>query len=289
MTLGLVSQFNGCNHSRTENIDKTAGVVSITDRWLMCRDIAFESYDASISSETTGPFVSVNINGTIAGVSTKPAGAVRYGGQTSSSTANKVENALAKWNLVSGSGTYDMSSHIFKRANALVAPHLNPQPLSVSLSRNDFTGELSYAITYDNRPLNIVTEAMSETISINDTYPGDLYAMIPVIGRVTGPVLQYIGGRTEYQRNVSLELIFDYTDIDYSVTSTNDAKRTSLLLSKPSVQEPARTQIANLLKSVSPLKEPGIRKCFLQAPQESWSPRDGRYSLNVSWVYELDQ
>ena len=289
LTLGLISDFNGCNHSRTESIDKTNGVVSVTDTWFMCKDIAFESYDASISSESAGPFVSVNINGTIAGVTSMPADAIRFGGQASSSVASKIENALAKWNNVSGSGTYDFNSAIYKRANALIAPQLNPQPLSISLSRNDFAGELSYAVSYDNRPLNVVTEATSENIQINDTYPGDLYAVIPVIGRVAGPVLQYIGGRTEYRRDVSLELIFDYTDIDYATSGDIGALRKSLMLSKPSLQEPARTQINNFLQSVSPLGEPGIRKCFLNPPTENWTPKEGRYNINLSWVYELDK
>ena len=124
---------------------------------------------------------------------------------------------------------------------------------------------------------------MSESINVNDTYPGDVFAVIPVIGRATGPVLQYIGGRTEYKRDVNIEMVVDYTDIGY------DNNRESFMLTKPSINEPIRTQLNTLINDLSPATEPGIRKYFLNPPAESWSPKEGRYTLSLNWVYELDR
>ena len=111
-------------------------------------------------------------------------------------------------------------------------------------------------------------------------------------------MLQYIGGRTEYKRSISIDLTFDHTDIDRYVPNTSSGAnkaqelintRASLLMSKPTLVEPVRTQINNLVRSLSPLNEPNIRKCFVDAPNESWEPRTGRYSLNLSWTYELGE
>ena len=52
---------------------------------------------------------------------------------------------------------------------------------------------------------------------------------------------------------------------------------------------PTASQIADVLRAVSPQFEPGVRKCFISAPSESWSPKEGTYSFNVSWTYELDK
>jgi len=165
----------------------------------------------------------------------------------------------------------------------MVAVALNSQPLSVSLGTNEYTGDLTYSLAFNNRPTNIISGVISESLQISDTYPGDVFAVVPVLGRATGPILQYIGGRTEYKRDVSLNLTMDYTKIPYG------SGRDPLMLKKPSVVEPTATQIADLLKEVSPNSEPGVRKCFVSAPSESWSPKEGTYSFNISFTYELDR
>lgn len=75
----------------------------------------------------------------------------------------------------------------------------------------------------------------------------------------------------------------DYTKIPYG------SERDTLLLKKPSVVEPTATQIADLLKELSPQGEPGIRKYFISPPSESWNPKEGTYSFNISFTYELDR
>ena len=58
---------------------------------------------------------------------------------------------------------------------------------------------------------------------------------------------------------------------------------------KPSVNEPTATELANLLESLSPANEPGVRKYFINAPSETWEPKAGSYSFNISFTYELDK
>ena len=297
VVVNLSTAYGGYNHSRTENINKTDGTVSITDRYVILQTTAFENYDVSIESSNSDPFTTFNINGSIKGVTEHSALSSFYGGTSNETTKkNPDQNAVIKYKKVSNDGKFDINSFVFKRVAAITNLALNPQPLSISVSRNAFTGEITYAVSYNNRPLNIISEALNEQISVQDTYPGDLYSIIPVIGRPTGPVLQYIGGRTEYRRSININLQFDYTDIDRytpaKLTPENKAQelintRTSLLMSKPTLVEPIRSQINNLVRSLSPLNEPNIRKCFVDAPNESWEPRTGSYSLSISWVYEL--
>ena len=167
--------------------------------------------------------------------------------------------------------------------NAACEQVLNAQPATLSLATNEYTGEITYSISFDNRPNNIFTGVMSEGISVTDTNPGDVYAMIPVLGRDTGPVLQYMDMRTEYRRDISIDIQLDYTDIGYG------KNRQNLLMTKPSLNDPIKSELDAVIKELSPANEPGVRKYFLDAPNESWSPRDGRYSLNLSWTYELDK
>lgn len=278
-TSQIPSTYNWYNHSRSESFDKGNGSYSITDTWLLASgDYAVETYNLSINSTTDDSYISVSIDGTIKGLS--PSESQSYPNQLE---VSPFDSAQAKYNQLSNNGQFGLASIIYKRANNSVAQYLNTQPKSIALGLNETAGEITYNLQFDNRPTNYFSGILSENITVNDTYPGDVFAIIPVIGRATGPVLQYIGGRTEYRRDVSIEVRLDYTDIGYN----ND--RHSFMLTKPSLNEPFRTQLNDLIYGLSPASEVGVRKYFLNAPSESWSPKDGAYSLNLSWVYELDR
>ena len=277
--------YEGYNHVRTENIDKAAGSYSISDTWLVASgNSALENYSVSIQNSTDNAFVQVSIDGSIKGNSTAPASG--YGGPqaavTSFAANTPYSKARTKYLSLSNNGQFGVGCDIYKRANNLTGQVLNSQPASITIGSNEFTGEITYNLSFDNRPANVFTGVLSETISVNDTYPGDLYAAIPILGRTTGPVLQYIGGRTEYRRDVSIEIILDHTDVGYGDT------RADLLLRKPSINEPIRAELKSLIQQVSPANETGIRKYFLAPPTENWNPKTGQYSLNLSWTYELD-
>jgi hypothetical protein len=152
--------------------------------------------------------------------------------------------------------------------------------LSISVSFNEQKGDIGYTVSYDNRPTNIISGVLTEDISINDTHPGDVFASIPIIGRKEGPILQYVGTRTEYSRDVSINLLLDYTDVAYG------SKKLSLIKQKPSLVCPVRGQIINLLRELSPSGEVGVRKWYVNPIQENWNPKTGTYSIQANWTYE---
>ena len=277
-TINLVDSFGGFSHVRNESIGQSAGTYAVTETWLLASGTAYENYSSSVSSDTSSAFVSVNVDGTIKGLSQ-----ISPSGHGSEDKPSAFDNAMSKYIAVSNSGQFGLISDIYKRANNLVAVELNSQPLSMSVGTNEYLGEITYSTQFNNRPTNIISGVLTESISVNDTYPGDVFAVIPVLGRKTGPVLQYIGGRTEYRRDLSINLLMDYTKIPYG------SGRNTLLLKKPSVIEPSATQIGNLIKELSPQGEPGIRKYFVSPPSESWEPKTGSYSFNLTWTYELDK
>ena len=295
-TLNLIEEYRGFNHVRSENLSESAGSYSVSENWLIAQGSAYENFNLSISSSTDNPFVNVSIDGNIKGLSEySPSGfggddlskayghPVNGGRDPNTAPSGAYDNALGKYHEISNSGQFGLTSNVYKRANNSVAVQLNSQPKSVSLGTNQYTGEVTYNLQFDNRPTNIISGVLSETISVNDTYPGDIFAVIPVLGRRTGPILQYIGGRTEYKRDISISLVMDYTSVPYG------SGRNPLLLKKPSVVEPTATQIGSLIKELSPAGEPGIRKYFVSPPSESWNPKEGSYSFNLSWTYEMDR
>lgn len=275
----------GYNHSRTENLDITQGTYNVSDSWILSSGNSTENYSLSLSVNEEDPTHKVSIDGTIKGLTSIPGSGSIFGGNSPPSSLNTpYENAVNKYRQITNNGQFGMSAHTFKRAqNAAGNIQLNHVPLSVSLSTNEFTGEINYTIEYDDRPINTISGVSFEAVSVTDTYPGDLFAVIPVIGRSTGPVLQYIGGRTEYQRSLSLELVLDKAQNPPNVNERLN------LLQKPSLREPTRTGIISAVNAYSPAREIGIRKYFVSPPQETWDPKSGRYTLNINWTYELNR
>lgn len=281
--LNLATQdYAGYNHSRTENLDITQGTYSVADTWILSSGNSTENYSLSLSTSEGDPTHKVSIEGTIRGLTSIPGSGVIFGGNMPMGNENtSYENAINKYRQITNFGRFGLAAHTYKRAqNAAGGILLNHVPLSVALSSNEFTGEINYTIEYDDRPLNLVNGVLSENVSITDTYPGDVFATIPVIGRPTGPVLQYIGGRTEYQRSLSVELV---------VPKIQSSNQRAAVLRKPSLVEPTRSGIIAIINSYSPGLEPTIRKYFVAPPVETWDPKSGRYTLNINWTYELSK
>jgi hypothetical protein len=288
--------WGGYNHLRTESIDVTAGTFTLNDTWLLSSGSSYEDYRMSLSKGSDNALHKIGIDGTIKGLSSQSAGGKLYGGSNTTTPINlgggnvntQYQNALNKWHQVSNTGQYGPNCHLFKRASSIFHQGLNHVPLSVTLGTNEFTGEITYNIEYDTRPSNIVAGTLSENINYSDTYPGDVFAIIPVIGRQTGPVLQYIGGRTEYQRNLSIDLVMDKYYASGNGT-LKDRIRQFSVLSKPSLNEPFKSQINSIIHAYSPINEAGIRKYFVSPPTESWDANSGRYSLQINWTYEVNR
>lgn len=293
--LNLATHYNGFNHSRNEEVNIDDGSYSVTETWLVASGSDFENYSMSITSDNQNPFVNVSIQGKIKGLSTIVPSSIYFGGQYEDhkliEDENKKDqrflispymNALDKWYKISKSGVFGYTSDLYRRVNSTVAVELNSQPLEISLGMNEYAGEIDYSMSFDNRPTNIISGTLFENISVNETYPGDVYSVIPVIGRKTGPILQYNGSRTAYTRDLSVELTMDSYKIPY------DTGR-KMLIRRPSSIEPTASQIEKLIHELSPDKEPGVRKYFHDPPQESWNPKTGQYSFNIRWTYELDK
>jgi hypothetical protein len=281
--LNLPSFYKGYNHVRTFNIDKSAGSCSVSETWLLVSGQShLENYTVSISTSVDNPFTSVKIDGNIKGLSDIHAsGYMPSNFDEPPSTDNTpYKKAIDQYFKISNNGKFGTGSILYQRANNSSLQVLNSQPLSISLGSNEITGEITYSLEFNDRPSNYFTGVLGENISVNDTYPGDVFAVIPVIGRKTGPILQYIQGRTEYKRNVNIELLLDYTELPYS------SDRDFLVLNKPSLNEPIRTELQSLIKELSPKYEPYVSGYFLNPPTETWSPKDGRYTLSLSWDYK---
>jgi hypothetical protein len=289
--------YIGFNHIRSENIDKTAGTYSLSDSWILApsgQELALENYEISTSKSQDSAIQSVSINGVVKGLSLNNA--------DDFINQSKYDNALNKFKKISNNLDFGINSSIFKRAKKMILPEhtrstnpfLNPIPNSTNITHDTFNGEIKYDLSYDTRPLNFLDGLAKEDITITDTYPGDVYSIIPVINSFIGPLFQYTGGRTEYKRNLNIDITVFRSNIHYNRGSPAGLVPPSLIkesyiYSKPSMSPKFANKLKEIVVQCSPSGEPNIRKYFVDPISETWDARTGEYSLQISWIYEIDR
>ena len=253
--------------------------------------------EANISKGEEGT-TSININGNVKGLNTVD---IETSGisQSNRFESNALANARNYYiNYLSG----DVSSggnRIYHLARQLGEfSWLHPQHLSKSEGVNPNQGTLSYSFTYDDRPPNIIQNSISEDIQVQDTYPGQIFASIPVIGR-NQPVLQYLNSRSEYKRSLTINVQMNPFSDNWTAASgaiisadgywsaaTSASVNNWTLTNKPSVLY--SSDFEKIYDAVNPANEAGVvsGRVFHSAPTESWNPKTRSYSYFIEWTFE---
>jgi hypothetical protein len=147
---------------------------------------------------------------------------------------------------------------------------LNPIPVSSSEGFNPAEGSITYSWSFNNRPITIISGAISETLTIDDTLPSQIISSIYVLGRKLGPVLQDIGTVTSYSRSVTLEVVFPRPSSLRQMSFPGDSYKS----------------ITGVLDSFDPknLYADGIRS-FVKQNTENWNVTEGRFTKTKAWEY----
>mgnify|MGYP006899553595 CR=1 FL=1 len=280
--------YNVANRTFTEDIDKRGGGYSVTETFtvfdsglLPSGAQALETIDLTVDRNENG-ITSVTINGNINGLNTiDPT-------STTNSGINKYPNATGYFNTV--------EPLIYERARRGSAlSWLNPMPRTKGVSRNPNAGTVGYSYVYTDSLPNLIPGSISEDIQVNDTYPGQIYATIPVIGR-NQAILQYVNSRTSYQRTLQINVTMsgitqNWTNGDINGSGvwagfTAANVRSWLISEKPSVTRAA--EFNGIYEAANPANEASVNalKVYYDQPNETWNAHSRNYSFSVSWTYE---
>lgn len=179
--------FIGYNHMVVENIDVSGGKYAVTETWLAYDGGAYvEDYNVSTKFNRNEGLTSVDITGTVTGLSTTEKFGDRY------------TNAQAGWATISTS--------LLSRAQSISGVTLNPNPQTYSIGKNPLNGVITYEYGYSNKGTPTIANALWEQITITNSRPVPVLAKHVCIQRSIGPVLQEIGTQTESQRTISIEV-----------------------------------------------------------------------------------
>lgn len=234
------------NYKITETKNVYTGTYGLNIEYTAAPDTVIETITISIDEDLSS-LKRVNINGTITGLNTNSA---------ASETSTAYANALGYWSSREGT--------LYTICNSeLSGPdqNLNEKPLSKSIGKNPTEGIVTYSVNYDNRPANIIIGALGEDIQVQDTYPGQIINVVPVIGR-SQPIIQYLNSRSEYKRSLQI---------------TANMPIANGLIPKPDT---------SFLTTIFNTYKPAGTKVYYSAPVESFNPKTGQYSYSIEWTYE---
>lgn len=255
--LDLPSYYQGYNYVRGETVSKFNGAYSVSESWIVASGNALEDYTIEARTDQDGK-TKVTINGTVTGLETRNnttwAGPSQY-----------------KFDAASGVFGYTTQPNLYNRAKLYSGLNLNPAPLTKVIGRNPVGGTITYSFEFDDRAAALVDGSKSETLNIIDDNQADVFAIVPVIGRSTGPVLQTLGARTEKRRTISMDVVMG-----------------GRLYASGALTAP-RNAVAAIIANYIPNASDGPTAnyvVFKEKDNENWEVLGGRYSRSVSYVYE---
>lgn len=259
--------YTAYNQVNTYSQDILAGTYSVNRNWLASAFAANVSIDLTYNDDDAAAAntveVSVNIQGheSIVEDTLKDDGTVKTAANPNTETTDKYHNALSVAETYFLTEDDSGKTGIFSIAEAFYAERaadgtLKAIPVSKSQSHSQTAGSISISSSFHDATIT-VTGAVSENITISDTnYDGtnQIVAILPVIGKSDGPVIQNMGITNERTRSVSVEIVMAKGNRD----------------SKPVID----------LSSYRP-----STTAYQQNISDSWSPTSGSYNKSIDWVF----
>ena len=295
---------------RSVSQDETAGSISVDDTFIAVANLMPTSVDANgnpsgadtlPSGVTSGPesgfvklgeypvndtfslnveksnqdgITSVTMDGLVKGYPTYKLGDGSFS-LISDSGAFDIARTYTRFCLDSGvfstRAAMAYSGAIPETLTGVIGTPFNRKPISEAYGYNIEEGTISYNISFDNRPAHCVTGVISEQINVTKNRPTDVHAVITVLGRAAGPILQDIGTRTAFTQDLSISAAV--------VPSTGCATGDNYFDAAPTSQYDA--VVDNLEQSISG----DGNTIFRTADNETFDVKTGRYTRQCSWIY----
>ena len=168
-------------------------------------------------------------------------------------------------------------------------PLLNINPVSTTEGLDPRKGTISYSVEYNNK-LTLITGIITENINISDTGPTDVFGESFIIGRRLGPILQSLNAKTSTRKDISIDVtVLPPSSIEGMIMTQKDCP----LYTGGSIYHQIQTIIEGFkpfgqrieaFGNINRPQQPG--QVYVSQDNQNWSPAEGRYSRNVSWVYQ---
>ena len=204
-------EWEAYNAKREISTDISSGNYSVTDTWLIA--IAGVPATHTVEFKNSGgqdEAVAISLNGTITGLSTVMPGSSDFNKPGNFSNAEAGWNGIKNYIGAFGAYAYGQINGMFQQGNN---GSFRPVPISRSLSENRAEGTITWSTVFSDKWLDGDKNKIAEQdISVqykNEKQDEEVFAVIPVIGREEGPVIQRF--RTKNHRVVTVTVAMTMT------------------------------------------------------------------------------
>lgn len=243
------------NHLRTPVSDLTGGTYSVSETWKASKANATIEMEVNFSQDEAQNG-SVTISGSITGLDSSA---------VNSLTVDKIANAQAMLaDLETVAFALCESVYIANNGSGDLVDVLRSKQIGV----NKGTGVITFNYTYSDVAV-LMTGAISTSLRIggnNEYRDNQLIAIIPIIGKVDGPIIQDMGTTEQRTRNMQLDVVL-----------------TKAYRTRAYATAQARLIMVDVLGSTYGTAISDTS--YIQTFNENWEPGTGAYSLSVEWTY----
>lgn len=258
------------NKVRQSSSDIAGGSYSVTSSYTMSRNSGNIEISANYNEDENGD-ISVSIEGSITPLSRQ---------SISSLVNDKYVIASSIYNQVSDSGNWTKATVLASSVLSTYKPSgcnnslvVDRYPRSISVGRNKNNGNITFNLNYKGISSGVrnlkdsITGCITANVTVTDDNRSNSYglgyksiAIVPIIGKTDGPIIQDMGTTKERRRTVS-----------FDVTMKQSCR---------SFDSPPTGSIYPLMESYKP-----VGSSYVQNFTENWEWVNGRYNLSVDWIY----
>jgi hypothetical protein len=257
-----LSEFKSYNLVRTFSSDIAGGSYGVTETWLISEESQAVTHEveASVENSQEAPAASVTVNGTIQGLET-----VSTADLAIPTTEGKYANAQAALATVLNNA-YGLANSVYISSG--VGGSLRTVEINKTIGHNPVTGTITWSVTFDDLVVSF-PNAVREDINVtyeNEFGTNKVVAILAILDKANGPIIQDIGTTQEKKVSVSIDLVME------------KAFRTT----KPSKGDNAST-LEDLANSYKPTATTG--GVYQESRSETWNPKSGAFNLSIGWVH----
>lgn len=263
------NDYNAYNQINSYTNDITGGSYSVERTWVIAKSSATMTVELTANVDPEAEANTVDLSVTFTGLDTKK-GYTEGGVGTQN---DKYANALTAYGLSAGN-FFNWASDYYNAAN-IGSGSSSLQENSASFSRTDNKSDGVISVSYSYNDLEVDSLdfpcASSQSVNISETNAlgiQQVVAILPVIAKADGPVIQNMATTQERTRSATLDL-----QIKKEIEGNDNCRGV-----KPD-------GISWLLTNYTPQ---GIDNVYIQSVTDSWSPTSGAYSATVDWVWTDD-